>query len=292
MTLAVSTMPDNAAERARWLDEQLVGDRLGELVAELAAANGTDGPARSLKDLLSDQRSSVLNSGTNALSADQLRQLLRQPQFLFDLQELVLTEGGPYWTRLPRPGSLRGRVQQQFPQALVNRSTIVPLTIARERRQPSAWIVSLVTAAAVLLAVFGGQQLLKQPPANQVVAAVGWGWAKPDGLPKSPDAKAYFNDLANGGEEWFKKVPGDSIALAKRINEFRQGCSVLQLADHPALNDDQKTWLKERCRKWAGKFDESLAKLESGTPVDVVRAEADATVNALVTALRGEAAKL
>ncbi|CAN5426455.1 hypothetical protein BH11PLA2_BH11PLA2_11630 [soil metagenome] len=292
MSLAVYNLPDDVVQQPRWLDEQLVGDRLGDLIAELAAANNSPPLTVSVRTLLGKYVSAVLERGLSALPAEAVQQLLRQPHHLFELQEMVMIEGGPYWAKLPRPNAFQERVRQSFQKLPLTGTPIVPLSLARPRRLPSAWLVSLATAAVVLVTVFGGMQLMKPPVPTTPVASVGWGWAKPDALPKSTDAKTYLNELANAADEWFKKTPEDSVALAKRINEFRQGCSVLLLADHKALNAEQQSWLKDRCRKWATKFDDSLAKLEAGGSVETVRGEADATAKALVTALRGEAAKL
>ena len=47
-----------------------------------------------------DRHLSRLERGLHALPPHALRQLLRQPHLLLELQELVLSAGSPYWDRL------------------------------------------------------------------------------------------------------------------------------------------------------------------------------------------------
>jgi hypothetical protein len=154
------------------------------------------------------------------------------------------------------------------------------------------WVVSLATAAAVLLAVGGYWFWLgrtSQTTAPGPVAATEWGWSKPDALPNDKPAPEYLNALADAGAEWFKKRPEDAPDVARRINDFRRGCSTLILAPHKPLANADREWLVERCRAWAKKLDEQLVALEQGADPIKVRAEVDGIVNKLVDALRGRA---
>lgn len=94
--------------------------------------------------------------------------------------------------------------------------------------------------------------------------------------------------MAAGSEQWFAKRPEDRAGLAKRINELRQGCSVLLVSEHPALSVEQNEELKDRCRKWAGQFDAALARLENGDDPATVRSDVDSVVNKLVTYLKSK----
>jgi hypothetical protein len=95
--------------------------------------------------------------------------------------------------------------------------------------------------------------------------------------------------LAAASQEWFKKRPETALELARRIGQFRQGCSTLIVAEHKPLPEDDRKWLRERCRAWAEKFDRHLAALEAGEDVEKVREAMDATVNQLTKALRDRA---
>ncbi len=84
-------------------------------------------------------------------------------------------------------------------------------------------------------------------------------------------------------------APGNPIALARRIAEFRQGCSVLILSPHRPLPAEDRAWLVERCRAWAARFDGYLASVEAGKDPLEVRNQADETINRLIDTLRDRA---
>ena len=69
--------------------------------------------------------------------------------------------------------------------------------------------------------------------------------------------------LPSAASDWFKKRPEEPAAVAKRITEFRQGCSMLILAKHAPLSPEDRQWLVERCRLWARKLDDHLVALEA-----------------------------
>ena len=81
--------------------------------------------------------------------------------------------------------------------------------------------------------------------------------------------------------------PRSPSRCAKRISEFRQGCSRLILSDHRPLSDADRRWLVVRCRLWAGKLDKHLAALEAGREPVQVRGEVDETIRDLVRTIRG-----
>ena len=124
------------------------------------------------------------------------------------------------------------------------------------------------------------------------VAASGWGWNRPGALADDLPPGVYLDRLADAAGEWFKKRPDDPIALARRIGEFRQGCSVLILSPHKPLSARDRAWLVEKCRAWAAKLDAHLAALEAGASAAKVRDDADATISKLIEALRDRAKSL
>jgi hypothetical protein len=121
------------------------------------------------------------------------------------------------------------------------------------------------------------------------VAAAPWSWNKPGTFPDEEPAPAYLDRLADGASEWFNVSPEQPGALAKRIEQFRAGCSALIFAEHKPLTPEDKKWLVERCRFWAGKLDGYVVALEKGDDPERVRAEANQTINALIKALRDKA---
>lgn len=292
MGLAVKMMPDDPTRLARWLDAQLVGDRLIDLVEELTVVHAATKSVVTLRDLLGERIDSVVDSGLANLSVDALRSLLRNPQLFLELQEIVYLDGGEYWKQIARPQSLMNRGVESWgtiSSRLPNSLPIVSLNVAKSsgRKWYKYFAVSIATAAVVLLSIVFVEQF--RPKNEPNFATINWGWAKPNGLPKNLDAKGYLNSLADTAQEWSNQKPDTPSTLAKRILEFREGCSVLLLADHGALPEVQRTQLKDRCRKWAAKLDASLARLEAGEDVTKCRSEVDSTVQSLIEYLRNEA---
>jgi hypothetical protein len=305
MNLILMDIPDDPAALAGWLERRLVGPDLAALVAELSAVHGSagsPGPA----GLLDEYREAILARGLGALPAAAVGQLLRRPAALLDLQELVLAEGGPYWQRLAAQSAAfaesadRGRRRLE---AILDADG--PAGVA-ELRRPAVpwyrrpWVVSLATAAAVLLVVYlvrrsseplpheREQVEVKPPPAAPPV----WGWEKPGALREDGPAPAYLRRLADAAEEWSDKRPDDAAALARRIGELRQGCSLLIFAEHKPLAAVDRDWLVRRCRRWAEQLDRQQAALEAGQPVAQVQAEADEIVKQIVKVLRTRAVSL
>ncbi len=293
-------IPDQPEALAGWLERQLVGLDLAELVAELEAIHVPVKPL-SLDDVLGGGRQEVLDRGLGSLPETTLRRLLRQPGLLHDLQELVLEHGGAYWAAVDAGGEMevafqRGeqRLMKQIRERPPGTQPMYPrkaILTPKWYRLPS--VVSLATAAAVLLAVGGLYLWLGSPHSSNngqaLVVASAWGWSKPDALPQNASPMAYLNKLADESEEWFNKRPDEPLALARRIGEFRQGCSTLILAAHKPLKDEDRRWLVGRCQAWAQKLDQQLAALEKGEDATVVRTEVDAIVNQLTAALRTRA---
>jgi hypothetical protein len=130
------------------------------------------------------------------------------------------------------------------------------------------------------------------PPIGPGVAAVGsgWGWDRPGGFPEHLPPGTYLHYLADVAREWLDQRPETPMALARRISEFRRGCTVLILSPHRTLPAEDRSWLVEKCRAWAAKLDAHLAAVEAGQDVLKVRGEADETINRLIDALRQRAA--
>jgi hypothetical protein len=108
-------------------------------------------------------------------------------------------------------------------------------------------------------------------------------------LPQDLPPAAYLDRLADAAADWFRARPDEPIALARRLAELREGCSVLILSEHRPLSPEDRTWLVERCRSWAAKLDAHLTAVEAGEDPAKVRAAADETVNRLIAALRERA---
>ncbi len=298
---------DDPAQLPVWLEGQLMGESLRALVSDLSAVHGHPPEVRpALETVLGDDVEEVRQTGLSALRAEQLRLFLTHPALLWDLQEDVLIHGGEYWEHRFAEASLS---EEQLASGLQwlktalsasSLDSVSPRQISREALPASsvsakpAWycrpsFVSLVTAAGVLLAVFVLDTLVI-PPAQPTVAS--WGWEKPGALPQNVSADVYLIQLAEAAEDWFNKRPETRKELARRILQFRQGCSTLILSKHQPLVPEDERWLIEKCQEWAAKLDGHLTALEASSVVREVREAADETIRKLITALRERAEKV
>jgi hypothetical protein len=298
MTLVLATIPDDVARLPAWLEEHIVGGALRALVSELAAVHRATPPRESVRDLLGPLLPAVLERGLAALPPEVLTHLLQQPYHLLELQGIVLLEGGSYWDTIHRPAAFGARVRDS--NSRVEAALFGPdrEASAQSFREPAPHVargvgrfrtfrIVAAAAAVVFVVTFVGTRWLV--PRSAVPAAT-WGWMKPDAFPAHMDRAAYLNRLADGADEWFAVRPVDAPAAAKRLAEFRAGCSALLLAEHPTLPPSDRAWLQERCRVWRKAFDDHLARLEDTGDVAAVLSAADATVHQLSAALRTRAA--
>lgn len=103
MSILALELPDEISDWPPWLERQLVGVRLRELIQQLEMIGGVDDQTtQSLDATIGDRRSELLSRGLLALDESQLRMLVRHPRLLIALQELILTEGDSYWAKVER----------------------------------------------------------------------------------------------------------------------------------------------------------------------------------------------
>lgn len=279
MTIYALEIPHDDAAVPRWLEQQLTGPDLRQLVAELRAVESAE-PAPTLNQVLGSARDPLLEQGLSILSPEQRSQLLAHPELLYELQELVYSSGGDYWLRqLTRESDRRAAlaVWPQIQKAV--EPTAAPADRVLSRRNV---LVALMTMAAVFLVGFFAMDALRGPGT--------YGWSKPGVFEVALAKPAYLNHLADRANEWFDAKPANAEQLARRMKQFRESCDKLIAAEHPQLSDADREWLKERCGVWAGKIDASLAKLNADpSQLKAVNAEMDETVNKLMSALRERA---
>lgn len=320
MSLLAFEIPEKPAQIANWLERHVVDVRLSALVAELAAVNGRDeGVKMSMERSLDTLMSEVLTSGLSVLGHDRLRWFLQYPEWLFELQERVFVDGGPYWdhvadeTRMASADALQAgwellklhtttaaRPTRPTPPEPIPRP--VPPTVTKEVSNFDWYAILpyVLTVAATILVVLGLEwtvfranpvvepKLAGDPIDPPPAAPAAWGWNRSDALDAQTD-REYLVTLANSADEWFKKRPETPADVAQRIHSFRAGCSRLLLAEHRLLAPDDRTWLEERCRAWADQLDDQLARLEAGEDARSVRNSTDQTITKLVIALRNRA---
>lgn len=305
MKLTAFDIPDQPEQLGVWLERRLVSDDLGALVAELLAVRGKEPvAATALHDAIpATELQRILSDGMQGVPYDLLQTLLKEPMLLLELQTRILDQGGVFWDSVERPVGMRQRLERgrvafeayvRDPMSRFQRPgrQVIKLEIPWYRRP---WFASAVTAAGMVILglVFlrpeKRQEAQVEPPKQPAVATVAWGWNKPGVIDQTGSPKDYLNNLAAAAEHWSDVHPHDAKELAHRLNEMRQGCSRLILANHPALPNEDRAWLVARCRSWAASLDGALAGLESGADYKDVQRSADETVEKLIKALRERA---
>lgn len=306
MSHPILEIPDDFTSLRPWLEEQIQGCQLGQLVSEMAGVAGAPSTPASLESLLGARLPDVLQGGLAALDDHQLSQLLQQPLLLLDLQEQILLSENSYWSPRLQPADVEALERgwkllassTGFPTPNQTIPATSPVSVTeRATPRPSRWyrhpaFVSLASAAVVLVAVRGVDLLAPapEPPAAVVAEAPPWGWQKEDESEANLTSREYLHRLAERAEEWFNKRPESPSDLARRIGQFRQGCSKIMLSSHEPLPVADRVWLHERCGLWAKKLDQHLIDVEQGRDVATVRKEADETIRTLITALKNRSA--
>jgi hypothetical protein len=288
MNLSIFDMPDDAAELKRWLEQKVAGRGLADFIAELSTMHKAGGIQTSetnpsLPEVLGAQKASLLDKGLDALTNEQVRTLLRHPNLLWELQDLILEGGGEYWLDLMNQVNARPTVSVESRSNALRTGTSGSGAAGSSRSNWRMVVVAVTTLAAALLGIVGYNQWM-------VPAGPTWGFSQP-GLFEAPlDGPAYLEHLANAADAWFKKRPAESLALKNRLIEFRAGCIQLLDAKHSQLAQADRAWLRERCEKWIGKLDAHLAALDrTGSDFSSVLKEADSTIEELKTKLRAQA---
>lgn len=275
MKLIVASIPDGHVARVRWLEQHLTGLQLRELVSELAAVHGAPKSITTLVDALAGFRDAVLTNGLAALPPERIQRLLCEPTLLFELQDLVLVEGGAYWQALPSEAEHALAVKNGFAALKAKLEPARSANILRPTfyRRPLFWCSA---AAVVLVAVLGIQQLHVKPPIGPQ-----WGFNNAAIYTNDVAHAEYVNRLSKAAGEWFDAAPADNVALAKRIGEFKHGCEKLLVAPHAQLASAERDELLKRCRNWIAQLDKLQTDLSSGRDLGAVRLNTDSIVRKL-----------
>ena len=293
MKLTSLSLPIDPAERPAWLEAQLVGAELRNLVLELETIRGPRSTTTSLPnlaDVLGSKRTVILRNGLAGLSPQEVASLLQNPRLLLDLQEAVLCEGGPYWQHLVQTSEPRLDTNTQWERIsarLDNTNPASPSPVAKVAGQSSSpagnkytlrWLAGLAACAVVAFTLW------TRPNGPT------WGFDRSGILTANVSGQEYLESLASAAGDWFNKRPSDSPAVATRLREFIHGCDTLIQAPHSQLSPNDRAWLVERCRTWKATLETQLANLEAHrtSPADTLSA-ADATIRKLQTALQERA---
>lgn len=313
MKLKSLDIPNDLSQLGSWVDDQLVSTELLDTVMELEILVGerrTRG--HKLSDILSDFVPEIHARGVSAASPSAIRQLLRQPTLLLELQESVLLDGGDFW-------------QQKFDQNYHSPTALKRLLDTLDSNQRgqvdvaaiSAWSrkriagVTATISALVLFALMvypnglrerGIANSGKHSQSNKLgtsghseessSTSVGatqsntkWGFSA-SGLLNSPLAEAEMLELLSKASlAWYNKVPRNAEQLEVRLRQFDLGCREVLAADLPQLSVQKRDAVHQACADCRVSIANLLTELTKGTDIDVALIKADATIELLGEAI-------
>lgn len=322
MKLLIFNLPTDPNLIPDWLEQQIVGTSLAQLIAELSAVHGGP-PHQKLRDICGSSHQNLLQVGLRALSEFQIQQLLQNPTALGELQEDGFVGGYPYWTRLAessRASSLADLLLQSrfLPHSLLDSPTDAGLTRRTAPELPNLTEPRPGQESSPSSAIDGIQPLempegsVSRPPqgvkrgrlilalAPAIVAATAlflllpansssapWGFQRPGLVTAQMSESELFSSLATASGEWFAQDRSTLPALRRSLVEFSAGCNALIAAPLPQLSPEKRELLREKCRTWQRDADALLAQLEAPTPaLAEVRKSSDALMTRLGNALR------
>jgi hypothetical protein len=286
MNLLLADIPDSHTQLVPWLEQQLIGMNLHQLVGELRLLAGTESAYLLLHDMLSDEQlAAIQQSGLSVLSESELRTLFRSPETLLELQEIILTQDSGYWTQLEISEAQQQLVDQSWKQIerqLFGKTETMPQVISQQKSATRTnFVTTLVTLTAVL---FLGLSIIFW---NQPTQTSGWGFSRSGVLTANLSAKEYLHSLSQAANDWFSKQPETPADLNKRLQQFRTGCEELLKSPHTQLAEADRAWLKERCQAWISKIDGHLADLaQDKKPFAEVKTQSNETIQKLIDALK------
>lgn len=315
MRLLIHEIPDESGDLPGWLEQQVVGLHLGDLIDQLAVLfeDADQEVHQSLQSIWGDKFVRITQEGLSCLDQKELGYLLRHPQLLGELQDAIFQRGGDYWLSVPlseehlqmtkrshakflsefereeeqqsvareSSGSAPPPSRSSIPVSRASKYDVVRVPEQLKEYGQSAWrrkVPMLVTAALILIAV--GVWLFR-PAATA-------GFAPASLLAADVSSTALLGSLADSAPDVERS---SRSSLERQLVGFGKDCDRLQRARLPQLATADRDWLQERCAAWAEKLDGHLADLRSGTKsVEQIANEANATITALQAALRARAA--
>ena len=296
MSLVALEIPDDPLDWPSWLERELVGLRLGELIDELRVIAGKEATlSPSLSEILGGSSREVCELGLSALSREQFASFWNHPERLLELQALVFTSGGMYWRKLELASKSNEAVERSWRElqgSLHNEQEAAPRPLfstprrTNRRTWTTATFAGIAAIAAMLLAA--AWLGLFSPQVDE------WGWLRSDTFASQQTDAKFLELLAERAGEWDHRPRGHANELKLALTDFRKMCDLLQKSKLEQLtNQADRDWLKERCTKWAEKIDRHLSELDrDDKPVDVVSKEATETIHALQKALVNRAGTL
>ncbi|MFM7056457.1 MAG: hypothetical protein ACKO2P_06000 [Planctomycetota bacterium] len=322
MKLQIFHLPTDPNLIPDWLEQQIVGTSLAQLIAELHAVHGGL-QNKKLQEISGNSHPSLLQTGLRALSPAQIQQLLQNPATLGELQEEVFVGGYLYWTRLAESGRASSLadllLQRRFlPHSILESPTDAGLSsrtaqematltepIPQGQSSPERPEMAVIPpnpqpgpVSPPRNSSRRGRLLLLLAPA--VIAAVAvllilprnssmnaWGFQRENLLTAQVSESELFSSLTLASADWFNQDRSTLPALRQALQEFSVGCNVLITAPLPQLSPEKRRLLQEKCRNWQREADSLLAQLDApNAPLSELRTSSDALMTRLGNALR------
>jgi hypothetical protein len=225
MKAVILGLPDDEHEVPAWLERQLVGPALEELVAELSEIVGNaPEPEGVLRSVLGDRFDAVLSDGLKVLPEDEIQRLLARPGLLLQLRDEVLDAGGEYWDRVADSvPELRAAAERERLRVETRRRSEEFRARAKHwARHPA--VVSLATAAAVLAAVLlpGYARRPAEAPTDGGYVSSGDRLTLPRGLDEGSLPKQIYQRSQRDAQARGIKGGVDTDYLTNLADEFRR----------------------------------------------------------------------
>lgn len=272
--LQLLEIPEHAAQRATWLEKQIISLKFGEFAAELQVVRDSWGslPAQLVLDtILGESTARVVQQGLATCSEAQIQQLLSNPLALVELQELVYEAGSDHWfesvsvepTGVKRLAELKASIEARAGRGVdvADRADTrvtakaVPAsrqTVSGRAQTPGTFNWKWVTLAAGILLMAGLGWRMLGPVDSPAMAK--WGWLADDAMLSSATPTEYLAKISAGGEAWFNKDLTNAADYTQRLKELQAGCDLLINADHSILSPRDQQWLVGKCMLWREKI--------------------------------------
>ena len=286
MTLHLLSIPEQPSALSTWLEAQLVGLYLTDLVDELSVVREREGENKSipLADLLTPADiQNVSSSGLGSLDEDQLIQLLVNPQCLLELQEHVLEKESSFWSHVTRSDEHLGaiqRVETNLRSAIEQPGIEAALTPSISGRKVDRRLLGILLMATVFVFAIG-LWMQKPLPSGRVLGLPGLT------VNNVASSTEYLNRIADAGQTWFDSPATNKDELIVSLREVSSDCQILIDAQHEALTTGEQKWFVAKCENWKTKFDQTLTSLEQDTiSFAEAQTQADAIMQKLVNVVR------
>jgi hypothetical protein len=266
MKIAFCEIPDDENDWPAWLERRLVRLDLFQLAEDLNTLRGErEYPPETLESVCGQSLDKVLLHGVRSLSTRQISLLMRQPELLLELQDVVLSQGGVYWDQVSNAEREASKVSLSGNQSSTFLLDEEHKVVVRQN-SPTSWPYRRASLAAVAATIFIaiGVWISRPVPSS----GGGWGLDNPELLSANVSGELYFKKLADAAATFPKKGLDTKDNALKRITEFKAGCYKIARATHPQIkNIKARQLLTLKCEEWSAKLDTFIDQIKS-TPTE------------------------